>query len=138
MCSDLCLDGSDVFIQLESLCRYSKALDAAVQTNRIAVVVSIIDDLASREGLKNALENRSAESLVPLLKFLAKYLAHPQYSKVAMSTIGLCVDLHTRSFLSHPELVEILTDVRGRAIAELKLQRELKALSGVLEMLTAV
>lgn len=132
-----CIDLVDV-CQLDSLCRYAKTLDAAVHTNRIGVVVSVIDELASREGLKNALKDRTAESLVPLLKFLAKYLAHPQYSKVAMSTVGLCVDLHVRAFLSHPELAEILTDVRSRVIAELRLQRELKALSGVLEMLTAV
>lgn len=124
--------------KLESTCRYSKALDMAVQTNRIAVVVSVIDELASREGFRTALESRSAESLVPLVKFLAKYLAHPQHSKVAMSAVGLCMDLHIRLFLSHPELVEVLRDVRGRVIAEIKLQRELKALSGVLEMLTAV
>lgn len=130
--------GFNLGLELGLICRYSRALDEAVQTNRIAVVVSVIDELASREGLTTALENRFADSLVPLARFLAKYVAHPQYSKVAMSTIGLCVDLHTRLFLSHAELAEILRDVRGRVIAELRLQRQLKELSGVLEMLTAV
>ena len=71
------------------MCRYSRALDEAVQTNRIAVVISVIDELAGREGLTTALENRFAGSLVPLVQFLAKYVAHPQYSKVAMSTLSL-------------------------------------------------
>ena len=101
-------------------------------------MVALIDDLSNREGLKTALQRRSADSLVPLLKIMAKNIAHPQHSKAAMSTIGLCMDLHTQACVSHPVLVSILSDIRGRVVAELKLQRELKALSGVLEMLTAM
>jgi U3 small nucleolar RNA-associated protein 15 len=120
------------------LCRYAKALDAAVQTRRINVVVSVIDDLTGREGLQSAIQHRSTDTLVPLVKFLIKYIAHPQYAKVVMSTVGLCVDLHTTLFVSDPELVEILKELRSRVIAEIRLQRKLKELSGVLEMLTAV
>jgi U3 small nucleolar RNA-associated protein 15 len=107
-----------------------------VSTTRIPIVVSLIDELATREGLKYSLQKRSAESLVPVLKFLAKYIDNPQYSKAAMSTVRLSVDLHTRAFTTHPELVEILRDIRCRLIAEIKLQRRLKALCGVLTMLT--
>jgi U3 small nucleolar RNA-associated protein 15 len=117
------------------LCRYSKALDAALQTQRIAIVASLIDELASREGLTTAIAGRSAPGLLPLMRFLSKYVAHPVYSKVAMATVSLCLDLHGGMCISNHSLLELLDDLRGRVVAEVRLQKDMQGLRGVLDML---
>ncbi len=62
--------------------RYKDALDAALQTKRPDVVCSVLEELAGRGGLQRALGNRDAEALLPLLGFLAKYIAEPRHSRL--------------------------------------------------------
>ncbi len=51
---------------------YRQALDSVVKENQPPKVVSLLIELARREGLMIALSNRNAESLMPLMQFLTK------------------------------------------------------------------
>ena len=75
-------------------CRYRDALDAAIATRKAEVVISVIEELAARSGLDNALGGRDAASLALLLGFLARHIAEPRYGKLACSVTHRVLDLY--------------------------------------------
>ena len=44
------------------------------------VVVSLLEELVTRNGMRRALSGRDEGRLEPLMSFLIKYIANPRYS----------------------------------------------------------
>jgi U3 small nucleolar RNA-associated protein 15 len=61
--------------------RYRAALDAAIATGRPPAVAALIDELAQRGVLASGLEGRTAEQLVPLIRFLLRNVTNPRYAE---------------------------------------------------------
>jgi U3 small nucleolar RNA-associated protein 15 len=58
------------------------------------VVVSVIEELAVRDGLDSALGGRDAVSLTLLLRFLSKYIVEPRYGKLMCNVLHHLLDLY--------------------------------------------
>jgi len=69
-------------------------LSAAVETRRAEVVVSVLEELAARDGLDQALGGRDAVSLTALLRFVARHIAEPRYCKLMCSLTHRLLDLY--------------------------------------------
>jgi U3 small nucleolar RNA-associated protein 15 len=80
---------------LVMLCRYRDALNAALQTRKAEIVVTVVEELAARDGLDNALGGRDAATLEPLLQFLSKYIVEPRYGKTVCNLTHRILDIYT-------------------------------------------
>lgn len=74
--------------------RYREALSAALEARQAEVVVSVLEELAARDGLDIALGGRDAASLAPLLRFLCRHVTEPRYSKLLCSIAHRVLDLY--------------------------------------------
>ena len=117
------------------LCRYANALHAAVDTNSVRVVLSMIDELAGRGGLAGAIRSRPAAAWLPLLRLLAKHVTNPQHTRAALSVTNLLIDEHAAALRDEPGALCLLQGLRGRLIAEVKVQSDLQAMGGVIDMI---
>jgi len=81
----------DVFIRKF---QYNNALDAAMKEAHPVIVVSVIDELMQRNGLKIALSGRTDADLLPVLAFVVKHIANPHYTRPLLQTANLILDLY--------------------------------------------
>jgi hypothetical protein len=78
---------------------------AAIKENggRVPVVVEVILELEKREGLLIAIQGRDESTLLPLLQFLAKNIANPEYTatltRVCQLVLGMLVFSSSLHFL---------------------------------------
>lgn len=117
------------------LCRYADALQAAIGTNSIRVVLSMVDELAGRGGLAAAIRGRPVAAWLPLLCILSKHVSHPQHARASLSIANLLLDEHAASLRREPDAQRVLQGLRGQLIAEAKVQSDLQAMGGIIDMI---
>lgn len=117
--------------------RFRDVLDAALSTRNALVVVSVFDELAAREALASALAGRTADSLLPIIKFTAKYLPDPQYSAACCGVANAILDMYAAVAGASPSIAHALLVLQQVVADELALQRMLLPLQGGLEALLA-
>ena len=114
--------------------KYRDALTAALETRKAEVVVSVIEELAARDGgLEAALGGRDSSSLSLLLRFLARRVAEPRYSKLSCSIVHRLLDLYAPVVGVSAEVDERLAVLKDKVWEELKLQAMLMEIGGMLE-----
>lgn len=118
--------------------KYHLALDAALATARPTIVLSMIDELINRNGLVNALSNRDASTLLPLMHFASKYLAHPAYASTLIELVNLVLDLYAPLLGLVVDFDTIMYRLAARVIKpEIDCQKNLIALQAVMANVTA-
>jgi U3 small nucleolar RNA-associated protein 15 len=115
--------------------RHRDALDAALSTRSPAVVAAVLDALAQRAALASALAGRDAAALTPLIRFLAKHVAHPRHTRLLASVATRVLDIYTAAVGADAGVDAALALLAERLAAELRAQEELMALQGALEPL---
>jgi U3 small nucleolar RNA-associated protein 15 len=74
---------------------YPLALDAALVTQRAPVVVSVVEELVQRGGLRIALSGRDHHTLEPILSFAVRQIDNPQYATVVIDLANFILDMYT-------------------------------------------
>ncbi|RKO83374.1 WD40-repeat-containing domain protein, partial [Blyttiomyces helicus] len=70
--------------------QYANALDAVLAENRTAIiVVSLLEDLIHRGGLREALGGRDDRALVPIVQFILRKISNPRYSKLLIDVANV-------------------------------------------------
>lgn len=70
--------------------QYSNALDAVLKKKSTALeIVSLIEELIHRDGLRIALKGRDENTLVPILNFLDKNMLNPRYSVILVNVFEM-------------------------------------------------
>ena len=54
-------------------------------------VYSLLQELARRDGLSVALSGRNEEELFPILKYLARFMTHPQYAPLLLDVCTMVI-----------------------------------------------
>ena len=118
--------------------KYHLALDAAVATARPTIVLSMLDELINRNGLLNALANRDAAGLLPLMHFAAKYLAHPAYASTLLELTNIVLDLYAPLLGLVVEFDALMFRLAQRVLKpEIDNQKNLIALQAIMANVTA-
>lgn len=74
--------------------KYSQALDAVLEGRpKAVVVVSVLQELVRRSGLKTALSGRDEVTLRPILLFLAKNVTHPRYANLLIGVSNVILGM---------------------------------------------
>eukprot|EP00003_Mantamonas_plastica_P014204 TRINITY_DN2463_c0_g1_i4.p1 TRINITY_DN2463_c0_g1~~TRINITY_DN2463_c0_g1_i4.p1 ORF type:complete len:490 (+),score=199.21 TRINITY_DN2463_c0_g1_i4:365-1834(+) len=117
--------------------QYAEALDAAVKTNRSVVIVSVIEELIRRDGLRIALSGRDETALEPLMVFLLKHVNNPRYSSLLIDVCNMVFDIYSGVLGQSMVIDDLFTKLQTKLKHELRIQRELQELNGMLDMLMA-
>lgn len=117
--------------------QYSEALDAALATGDPMLVVGVIDELIYRGGLNIALQYRSEDGLLPLLKFLVRYTTLPRYSKLLLRVCTSVIDLYASMIGQFVRVDELFFQLQHRIGVEVKMQEKLAPIQGSLSTLIA-
>eukprot|EP00795_Rhopilema_esculentum_P006449 gene6449-11894_t len=100
-------------------------------------VVSLLIELARRDGLKIALSNRDADEIVPIMKFIIRNICKPQYSRILINIAGLILDIYTPVMGQSEQADQLFEELREKLAMELEYQKEAFAILGALETIIA-
>jgi U3 small nucleolar RNA-associated protein 15 len=71
---------------------YARSLDAVLATRERTQILTLLTALIHRSALPTALANRSAASLLPLLRWLQKHIADPRCTKLTVEVALVLVE----------------------------------------------
>jgi len=112
---------------------YQKALDAALITRNPLVIVTVLEELSRRSGLKIALAGRDESTLEPLISFAARYVSNPRYARLIIQVVEIILDLYG-SVLGHSEAIdELFLKLHKQVKSELEFQRQTMTVIGQLD-----
>eukprot|EP01104_Vermistella_antarctica_P000107 TRINITY_DN1011_c1_g4_i1.p1 TRINITY_DN1011_c1_g4~~TRINITY_DN1011_c1_g4_i1.p1 ORF type:complete len:519 (+),score=128.63 TRINITY_DN1011_c1_g4_i1:519-2075(+) len=115
--------------------QYRNALDAALNTRSATVVISLLEELANRGGLRIALSGRDEVTLSPILSFLVDYITNPRHSELLVE-VGECVlDLYASIAGRSPITDELFNKLKQQLNLEVTFQKQCFALLGSMELL---
>ena len=58
-------------------------------------MLTVIEELRRRQGLKGGIGGRSSQALYPLLKFLQKHIGDPRYTSTLCEIANLVLDIYS-------------------------------------------
>ena len=122
--------------------RASAALDAAftsaIKRRQPDIVLALFKELSRRQMLKQALAGRDDLSLLKILRYLQKHIAHTTYMPVLIEVAHLISHLYDFSSLSPSDKNNKAMEKLKRTIHdELQFQSELMKTKGAIEIILA-
>lgn len=117
--------------------RYGDALDAALETHNPIIVVSMLEELANRNGLLRAVGGRDESGLQPLLHFLLRYFNNPRYCSMLYDTVHAVLDEYSNVLGQSKVIDSLIRQLQRKLRLEVRAQEEMMQVSGALEMLMA-
>ena len=98
----------------------------------------MLEELARRDGLDIALSARDEGALEPLLRFVVRYVTSPNYAPVLLDVCHRLLQLYASVVGQSVVIDGLLLRLRQTLRQELKVQKRLFAMVGVLDTILAV
>lgn len=117
--------------------RYHEAFDAALADGSPEVVVSVVEELVQRNGLRIALQGRDQQTLQPVVAFLARQITSPPFAPTLIGVANLLLDMYAPVLGQSAAIDELFVKLRNTLEAEMRLQAELAQLLGAMDVLLA-
>ena len=117
--------------------RYHEAFDAALADGSPEIVVSVVEELVQRHGLRIALQGRDQQTLQPVVAFLARQITHPPFAPTLIGVANLLLDMYAPVLGQSAAIDELFVKLRNILEAEMRLQAELAQLLGAMDVLLA-
>mmetsp|Transcript_71652 Transcript_71652/g.144239 ORF Transcript_71652/g.144239 Transcript_71652/m.144239 type:complete len:546 (+) Transcript_71652:29-1666(+) len=113
--------------------KYHDALDAALTSRNPTVVITVLEELAHRQGLRRAVAGRDEVTLEPLLSFLARYTTNPRYATFLIDVCHVVFDMY-KAVIGQSEAIDELFTRLGRQVKlEIGLHKDLMRLLGTMD-----
>eukprot|EP00911_Craspedida_sp_UC1_P000938 UC1_evm1s708 len=118
--------------------QYALALDAVLEGRpRAVVVVSVLQELVRRSGLKQALSGRDETALRPVLVFLVKNVTNPRYARLLIGVANVLLDVYAGQVGLSPTIDALLEKLLQKLRAEVALQERLLETLGSIDAILA-
>ena len=101
------------------------------------VVVSVVEELVQRNGLRVALQGRDQQTLQPVIAFLARQITAPPFAPTLIGVANLLLSMYAPVIGQSAAIDELFVKLRNTLEAEVKLQAELAQLLGGMDVLLA-
>ncbi|KAJ3179051.1 snoRNA-binding rRNA-processing protein [Gaertneriomyces sp. JEL0708] len=106
--------------------RYGDALDAVLSgSHRPIIIVSLLEELHRRQGLRIALSGRTEKSLEPVLRFLMKNITKPRYAPFLVKVSELVLDMYDRIMGESYVIDDMFSRLRQKVHTEIQTQEKL-------------
>ncbi|KAJ3299413.1 snoRNA-binding rRNA-processing protein [Borealophlyctis nickersoniae] len=119
--------------------QYANALDAAIMGGAgPVIVVSLLEELIHRNGLRIAVGGRDDRGLEPVTQFLWKYISHPRYTTLLIDVANVVLDLYANVAGQSPIIAETMHKLREKVLQEIRLQERLQEVLGLMDAIFSV
>ena len=115
--------------------RYSEVLDLAFDTDRVDLTVSILQELALRNGLQDALIARDPNTICKVLNWLCGRVHNPKYSSTVVPLACLVCDMYSALTDINPTLLSCFKKLLKEVDDELRQQTQAAAVLGIIDYL---
>ena len=112
---------------------YGLALGAAAKTRDAAILVSVVEELASRRGLRNAVISCSEEGLLDSLHITVKNIDLPQFTGRLTDFVNIVLDVREADIGSSEKLMELVKRILVKVKSEVNVGKELQELEGLMD-----
>lgn len=107
---------------------YHLALDSSLKTKDPKIILSVIEELQIRGGLKIALQGRTEPDLILLLQFITKNLCDPYYFKMILYIINILIELYSDMTSESNEYTIVFNRILRQVEKEREYMEEVKFL----------
>eukprot|EP00794_Sanderia_malayensis_P009625 gene9625-10610_t len=116
---------------------YREALDSVLVDTQVQPpkVISLLLELARRDALKQALSNRTADSLMPIMAFLTKNICNPRYASILTDVMEIILDIYTPIIGKSKKTDKVFAKLRQQLSNELLYQTQAMEVLGSLDTL---
>jgi len=97
--------------------------------------LSLIEELKIRNELLNALDARDEVTLLPILKFIIKFIRDPKFNTLLIQLSNTILDIYGEVIGESQKVDKYFRILRNLINEEITLQTELHSLKGVLDTL---
>jgi len=115
--------------------KYSEVLDHALKLDKPEVIISILHELAQRNGLLNALQNRSPQSISKVLNWVASKLHNPKYSSSLLPLANLITDMYSAVSFMHTEMNKAFLNLQKALQTEYTQQTQALEVIGLIDLI---
>jgi U3 small nucleolar RNA-associated protein 15 len=112
---------------------YQLALDSALATRNVIVIVTVLDELCRRNGLTIALSGRDEVTLEPLLQFLIQYIIHPRYSQFLIQITHRVIDIYYSIIGYSPMIDSLFQKLLQNVQQEMVFQKDIMRVMGSID-----
>jgi U3 small nucleolar RNA-associated protein 15 len=113
--------------------KYGEALNEALKTEDPVVIVSVMDELAKRDGLAIALRGRDEATLEPIIVFILRNITNPRYSDMLISVTNTVCDLYAPVLGQSAVIDDLFMRLQAKLKEESGVEKELLKLMGCLD-----
>ena len=119
--------------------QYALALDLVLNASTFynPNMITLITALRHRSALRTALKGRDETSLVPIMKWLVKYVSHPRHIKTTSEVMLLVLDIYAEQFGDSPDIDKLFTQLQRRVRWCSEQAQQAQSTQGMLDMLVA-
>jgi len=119
--------------------QYKNAFDSAFKKKGCSAIeiVSLIEELIHRDGLRIALRGRNERTLIPILRFLDRNMLIPKYSLTLLSVFELILDMYASVIGQSMKIDKIFLKIKNKIKHEVTFQKNMYSLLGAMDMLFA-
>ena len=100
-------------------------------------MLSLLEELVNRGGLRLALADRDAMSLSPILEFIIERIADPSCSNILLTVASMIIDIYTPFVGQSVVTDQLIVKLHGVLVREIKFQGQVNQVLGMMEMLLA-
>lgn len=112
---------------------YGLALSAAAETRSAPVIISVVEELASRQGLQAAVTSCSETSIVGCMTTIMKNIDLPQYSARLTDLLNIILDLRGEEIGASDDLCELQNKIFVKVKHQVKMSKDLQEVEGLLD-----
>ncbi len=135
---------------------YREALNAALQSKQVVVIVSLFEEFIRRKSVNTAISGLNEVTIQPLLNFLTRYIIDPKYSKtlavISNFVLGTwyydlfyelddtnlrATDVYSKVLGQSKMVDDMMLKLQQRVQAEVNLEKNLHGLLGVMDLIMA-
>ena len=103
----------------------------------LRTLVSVVEELVQRNGLRIALQGRDQQTLQPVIAFLARQITSPPFAPTLIGVANLLLDMYAPVLGQSAAIDELFVKLRNTVEAEMRVQAELAQLLGAMDVLLA-
>jgi U3 small nucleolar RNA-associated protein 15 len=115
--------------------RYGEVLDLAFDTDRVDLTISILQELALRNGLQDALIARDPATICKVLAWICKKIHNPKYSSTVLPLALLVCDMYSALTDINAALLNCFKKLLKEVEEEFKQQTQALEVVGIIDYL---
>jgi U3 small nucleolar RNA-associated protein 15 len=109
-----------------------------LKKNNVEVIMSVLEELVDRNGLKLALLNRSEEDLEILLNFILWKIRDPKTMNLLLYVFNLLIDYYNIAIGHNAKIDELFRKISEAITTEISFEKNLKAIGNSIEQINNI